>query len=157
MTVQAVIRVRGRTHVKSEIEHTMRILGLTRKNHCVILPDNLGIQRMIFKAKDYITWGTVDEKTVAHLLSGRGRVAGDKKVTDAYIKENSKFQDIKSYAAALVKGEARAKDVNGLKPAFRLNPPRKGFEREGIKKPYGLGGALGNRGDKMKDLVERMI
>ena len=39
----------------------------------------------------------------------------------------------------------------------RLNPPRKGFGRKGIKKPFTMGGALGNRGEKMDDLVMRMI
>jgi large subunit ribosomal protein L30 len=112
---------------------------------------------MIFKAKDYITWGPVDEKTIEAILKERGRIAGDNRLTDQYVKENSKYADIKTLAAALAKDETRLKDVKGLKHYFRLNPPRKGFEREGIKQPYNLGGAIGPRGDKMKELLERMI
>lgn len=41
--------------------------------------------------------------------------------------------------------------------AFHLNPPRKGFGRKGIKVPFSKGGALGNRKDKINDLIERMI
>jgi large subunit ribosomal protein L30 len=153
----AVVRIRGRTHIKKEVEDTMRYMGLTRKNYCTILPEGETATRMIFKAKDYITWGPVDEKTVEALLKERGRIAGDKKLTDQYVKANSKITDIKSLAQALSKGEIKIKEVNGLKPIFRLNPPRKGFEREGIKKPYNLGGALGNRKEKIKDLIMRMI
>ncbi|MEM2121572.1 MAG: uL30 family ribosomal protein [Candidatus Woesearchaeota archaeon] len=40
---------------------------------------------------------------------------------------------------------------------FRLNPPRKGFERKGIKKPFNLGGAYGYRAEKINDLIRRMI
>jgi large subunit ribosomal protein L30 len=40
---------------------------------------------------------------------------------------------------------------------FRLNPPRKGFERKGIKKPFHLGGAYGYRGKRIDDLIKRMI
>lgn len=40
---------------------------------------------------------------------------------------------------------------------FRLNPPRGGFERKGIKTPFSLGGALGNRRDKINDLIKKMI
>ncbi|MGB9748245.1 MAG: uL30 family ribosomal protein [Candidatus Woesearchaeota archaeon] len=40
---------------------------------------------------------------------------------------------------------------------FRLNPPRKGFERKGIKKPFNLGGAYGYRGEKINELIKRMI
>jgi large subunit ribosomal protein L30 len=40
---------------------------------------------------------------------------------------------------------------------FRLNPPKKGFGRKGIKLDYTIGGALGDRGDKINDLIRRMI
>lgn len=39
---------------------------------------------------------------------------------------------------------------------YLLNPPRKGFERKGIKVPYSLGGALGPR-DNIDELIKRMI
>jgi large subunit ribosomal protein L30 len=40
---------------------------------------------------------------------------------------------------------------------FRLSPPRGGFERKGIKTPFTMGGALGNRKEKINDLIKRMI
>jgi large subunit ribosomal protein L30 len=40
---------------------------------------------------------------------------------------------------------------------YRLNPPRKGYGRKGIKKSFHIGGALGNRGEKINDLLQRMI
>ncbi|RJQ20782.1 50S ribosomal protein L30 [Candidatus Woesearchaeota archaeon] len=40
---------------------------------------------------------------------------------------------------------------------FRLNPPRKGYGRKGVKIAFKSGGALGNRGEKMNDLVMRMM
>lgn len=153
----AVLRVRGRVHVKHEISDNMRFMGLTRKNYCTILPDNEQSRSMIHKSKDYLTWGETGETTMIALIKERGRIAGDARVTDQYIKENSKFADIKSLAAALAKGETRLKEVKGMKSFFRLNPPRKGFEREGIKQPFNQGGALGNRKDKINQLVERML
>jgi large subunit ribosomal protein L30 len=39
----------------------------------------------------------------------------------------------------------------------RLNPPKKGFGRKGIKMPFKLGGALGDRGEKINDLITRML
>lgn len=44
-----------------------------------------------------------------------------------------------------------------LKKFFRLHPPRKGWERKGTKVSYKAGGALGYRGDKINDLVKRML
>lgn len=48
----------------------------------------------------------------------------------------------------------KGKDVN-LK-SYSLSPPRGGFERKGIKKPFSIGGALGER-DNMDDLLSRMV
>jgi len=43
------------------------------------------------------------------------------------------------------------------KPFFRLSPPRKGFERKGIKVSFQAGGALGYRAEKIKELIAKMI
>lgn len=40
---------------------------------------------------------------------------------------------------------------------FKLNPPRKGYGRKGVKLPFSKGGALGYRANKINDLVKRMI
>lgn len=40
---------------------------------------------------------------------------------------------------------------------FALQPPRGGFERKGIKTPYASKGALGYRGDKINELIKKMI
>jgi large subunit ribosomal protein L30 len=46
---------------------------------------------------------------------------------------------------------------DGKKSFFRLNPPRGGFERKGVKTPFIKGGALGDRGEKMGDLIAKML
>lgn len=40
---------------------------------------------------------------------------------------------------------------------YNLNSPRKGYGRKGIKYVFVHGGALGYRGDKINDLIKRMI
>lgn len=39
----------------------------------------------------------------------------------------------------------------------RLQPPRGGYGRKGIKAPFTIGGALGYRGAKINDLMRRMM
>lgn len=51
--------------------------------------------------------------------------------------------------------EKRKKDVE--KKYFRLNPPRKGYGRKGIKCSFRIGGALGYRKEKINDLIKRML
>ena len=53
--------------------------------------------------------------------------------------------------------EPDPKDPKKIKKYFRLQPPRKGFGRKGIKKSYSIGGALGYRGVDINDLIKRMM
>jgi len=55
------------------------------------------------------------------------------------------------------RGKPNPKKKEEVKPYFRLNPPRGGFERKGIKKGFNAGGALGYRGKKIIELINRMI
>jgi large subunit ribosomal protein L30 len=43
------------------------------------------------------------------------------------------------------------------KKFYRLNSPLKGYGRKGVKVPFSKGGALGNRKEKINDLIKRMI
>ena len=45
----------------------------------------------------------------------------------------------------------------GEKKFYRLQPPRKGFGRKGVKVPFSIGGGVGYRGEKINDLIQRMI
>lgn len=55
------------------------------------------------------------------------------------------------------RSEKNPDDPKRTKPFFRLSPPRKGFGRKGIKAPFKRAGALGDRGEKMNDLIKRML
>lgn len=150
----AVVRMRGQVHVSGEIEDTLGMLRLHKVNHCVFLADNPNNKGMIQKAKDYIAYGTVDADTLAGVLGKRGRLEGDDRLTDAYVNENTDFDSIKAFAEALVNGNAKISDVPGLKPVFRLHPPRKGHA--GVKRTAQQGGVLGNHGEDIKILLNKM-
>ena len=55
------------------------------------------------------------------------------------------------------RSEPNPRDPKKTKKFFRLNSPVKGYGRRGIKVPFTLGGGLGNRGDKINDLILRML
>ena len=78
----AAIRVRGRTGIRKDIEDTLKMLKLTRINHAVIIEDNPSYKGMLQKAKDYITWGEVDADSVTSLISKRGKLPGNVKLTE---------------------------------------------------------------------------
>lgn len=152
----AVIRIRGKIGVKKDIKDTLKMLRLYNKNYCVVLdnkPQNLG---MLKKAKDYITWGDINEEVFKDLLKKRGKLPGNKGLTEEYIKEKLKL-DIEAFSKEFFEEKKSLKDIPGFKLFFRLKPPVGGFERKGIKTPFSLGGTLGYRKEKINDLIKKMI
>jgi large subunit ribosomal protein L30 len=152
----AVIRIRGRSGVAKKVNDTLDMMRLFRQNGCVIIPNTPVNQGMIRKAKDYITWGEIDEETFKELVMKRGKVAGNKPLTEAYLKDNVKV-DFDTFVKHILNSKIKLKEVPGLKPYFRLTPPRQGFERQGIKRSFSMGGALGYRKDAINVLIRRMI
>ena len=80
--VYLAVRVRGTVNIKPDIKHTLDLLNLTKVNHCVILPENDSTKGMLQIVKDYITWGEVDKNVLLKLISTRGKIQGDKNLTD---------------------------------------------------------------------------
>ncbi len=151
----AVVRIRGKVRRSAPVTDTLRMLALTRQNHCVLVREDSATKGMIQRVKDFVTWGEVSPDVLAKVLLKRARVAGDARINDAYVKANSRFKSIWDLAQAVTKGEARLSDVKGLKPVLRLHPPTGGFE--GTKRPFADRGTLGYRGKEINTLLERMV
>lgn len=151
----AVIRLRGKHDLRSSVEDTLKMLHLTRQNHCVVVPQDPTHQGMLKVVKDFVTWGEVDEQTLAKALLRRGRAVGDKPIDDAFVKSHSRFKSIWDLSQALAKGDATMKEVRDLRPVLRLHPPVKGLRA--IKRGYNDRGDLGYRGQAINALIQRML
>ena len=150
----AVVRVRGPVNVRYTIEDTMKMLRLHKVNHCVFVPENPHYKGMVQKVKDYVAYGKIDAKILAEVLENRGRLEGDTRLTEEYIRENTDYDSIQAFAEAVVEGKTSLKDVPKLKPVFRLHPPRKGHA--GIKRTVQQGGELGNHNENINVLLHKM-
>ena len=136
----AVILVRGLADRSRDILRTLELLSLRRKNQCVVLNNTPSNKGMVVKVKDFVTWGELSDETFHELVKRRGEIL--LRVSD----RNKKY----NYKTLSVNGKA-------YKTYFRLNPPQKGFGRNGLKVAYKAGGALGYRGEKINDLIKRML
>ena len=137
-----IVRVRGTIDAKNDIDRTLNQLRLYKKNYCVIVPGNESYAGMVNKVNDYVTWGDLDEETYNLLV--------DKKGEEYKGRVSDKKEKIKYNHFLDVKGKK-------IKKFFRLNSPRKGYGRKGIKTPFNKGGALGYRAEKINDLIKRMV
>ncbi len=131
----AVIRVRGRIGVRRSIKETLVRMNLNRVNSLALLfgtKSNIG---MIKKCNDFVTYGAVNADMLGKLLAKKEAKASKEDVE------------------ALMSGKTKAKEVLSL--PIRLKPPRHGYE--GTKISFSNGGAMGYRGDKINELLYRMV
>ncbi len=150
----AVVRVRGPAGRRKEIEDTLKMLRLKKPNNCVMIPETKEYLGMLKKAKDLITWGNINKKTLSLLIEKRGKILGDKNIDKESLKDITGFESFDDFSEALIKGKVEIKDYKKIKPVFKLNPPKHGYKS--IRLPYPKGD-LGNREDRINELLERMV
>jgi large subunit ribosomal protein L30 len=88
------------------------------------------------------------KRNYATIVEESPAVLGQLKKVQSYATWGPVSDDVAKKLAARARGDGRW---------FALQPPRKGYGRKGIKMPFSKGGALGNRGEKINDLLMRMI
>ncbi|MEM0128047.1 MAG: 50S ribosomal protein L30 [Thermoplasmatales archaeon] len=148
----AAIKIRGSNKTEVGIRRAFEELRLNRNNHLVIVDESqLG---QLKKAKDYITWGEIDKEHLVKLLEKDAVMTGGKHLGDNVLKELG-FGSFEEMASKLMDGSIRIKDIPGLKPVFRMNPPKGGYKS--TKRPYSMRGDLGYRGSAINDLIDRML
>jgi large subunit ribosomal protein L30 len=131
----AIIRVRGRIGVRRSINETLDRLNLNRVNSLSLIfgtKSNIG---MIKKCNDFITYGEINRDALEKVLSRKG--------------SKSSGDDVNM----VLSGKKKARDV--LEVPIRLKPPKHGYE--GTKQGFSDGGALGYRGEKINELLSRMV
>jgi large subunit ribosomal protein L30 len=149
------VRIRGLSDIPQETKDTLMMLRLTRNCHATLLDDRPAYNGMLRKSKNCLTWGEVSQESIALLLKNRGRLVGDKKLTDEYAKELG-YESLDDLAEAIFKVDVEFSSLPEVKPVFRLRPPKKGFKGK-VKRSYAAGGEAGYRGEAINDLLKRMV
>ncbi len=109
---------------------------------------------MLRKAQNCATWGEPSKETIIRLLKERGRSVGNKRLSEEDAKKLG-YDTLEKLADEIYSLDVQLKDLSGIKPVFRLHPPRKGFKGS-VKKSFKTGGVTGYRGEAINDLVNRM-
>lgn len=150
----AVVRIRGVSDVRGDIQDTLKMLNLAHNCNATILDDRPSYHGMLQKAQSYVTWGEASKETITILLKERGKTVGNNRVTDEYAQKNG-YDSLDELAEAIHSLEVQFKSLYDIKPVFRLHPPRKGFKGS-VKKSHRSGGATGYRGEAINELIRRM-
>lgn len=142
----AIIRILGLVGVNKHVEATLERLRLKRRYACVIVPETPEINGMLEKTRAKIAYGRIDKETLKLLILKRGKLPGNKPVDTKKISESA--------VEEIFSGKKKLKDF-GMKPFFRLHPPVGGFKKS--TKQFYPKGMLGNHGEKINELIRRML
>jgi large subunit ribosomal protein L30 len=136
----------------------METLKMENTFRARLLESNPSTLGMLRTAKNLVAWGQVNPDVMEVLLRKRAEREGNKKLDDDFAKVFFKKETIADLAKSVVAGEIGVKDLwlAGVKPRFRLHPPKGGFKRS-TRRAATDGGELGNRGEDINRLVKRMI
>jgi large subunit ribosomal protein L30 len=148
------VRVRGTVRASLNVRETLQMLHLTRNNYAVLIDNRPSFIGMLRAAQNFITWGEASKEAVHMLIRRKGKLAGNKKITEEYA-QTANFKSLDELADAIFNCSVEYRKLPNIQPVFKLHPPSKGFKGK-IKKSYGTGGELGYRGEKINELIERM-
>jgi large subunit ribosomal protein L30 len=136
-----IVRLKGLVKVDRKIQDTLSMLRLRRKNVCVIVDDTKEVMGMIKKVENYIAYGKIDKETLKKLIEKRAEPHNKRKVKD---------EDVDS----IFTNKKKLQDL-GIKPFFRLHPPRGGFKKS--TKVLWPKGILGNQDKDINKLIKKML
>ena len=135
-----LIRIAGHVDMNQDMEETLFRIRLRRKYAAVLLKETEENKKLIMKIRNFVAYGKIDAETLKLLISKRAISIDKKKVDADKIIEALEKKDLAS---------------QGVKPYFRLHPPRGGIDSRihfGVRK-----GVLGDNKEKINDLVRRML
>jgi len=149
------IRIRGTISALREARETLQMLHLNRNNNGVLIDNRPSFIGMLRKVQSFITWGEPTKETLVSLIKKKARTIGDKKATDEYAVKSG-FKSLDDLAKAVYECRVTFNDLPDIQPTLRLHPPTKGYKNK-IKRSFAAGGESGYRGDKINELIIRMI
>jgi large subunit ribosomal protein L30 len=133
-----VIRISGQVEMLTYIKETLFRMHLRKKYSAVLLKETEETKNLLSQIRNFVAYGKIDSKTLEELISKRAKSIDGKKI------------DAKKVAELIEKDGI---EKSGIKPFFRLHPPRKGID----SKSHYPKGILGDNGDKINELVRRML
>lgn len=151
----AVVRVRGLVNMSPDVKETLSLLRLTRNCHITLVDNRASFLGMLKKVHSFVTWGEITKDTLLLLLKDRGRLAGNKKLSDEYAQRIG-YKNLDALAEAIYTQQVEFQRLPDIKPVFRAHPPKKGYKGK-IKKSYTSGGVTGYRGEAVNELIEKMV
>lgn len=154
MGLLLVVNLHGKINSSAPVRKALLELKVERKFSASVVTDDPATLGMLKLCKDYVTWAPTDAGLLTTLLEKRGMVSSTAKLDGAALMAMG-FKRHEELAEKMIQEQLRLSQVQGVRPFFRLAPPKGGF-KESLRKQFSEKGTLG-RNPKLSDLVRRMV
>lgn len=135
-----VIRISGDVEITDRLRETLSRMRLRRKYLAVLMKDDETTKNLLNATRNLVAYGTISKEMLTELLNKRAQPIAGKKM------------DI---AGAIANIDKKSLEDFGIKPFFRLHPPRGGIDS---KIHFGRkAGVLGDNKEHINELVARML
>ena len=154
MGLLLVLNLRGKINSTDGVRKALGELKVERRFSATVVTDDgqtLGILRA---CKDFVAWAPVDPKLLADLLKARGMVSESRRLDQDALKALG-FKKYEDFADKILKEGKRLSAYEGIRPFFRLSPPRGGYKLSS-RRQASEKGILGSN-PRLSELVGRMV
>ena len=149
-----VVNMRGIVNTRTPVRKTLEQLSIAHRFNATIVPDNEAYVGMLNSAKEHVAWCKLDASTASKLLKARSEKSTGRRFKESELQGNG-FQSFDDAARAFETGSASLKNVEGMRPFFRLSPPKGGFKRS-TRRQFNQGGVLGLN-EELPKLLDKML
>ena len=154
MALLLVLNLHGAINSSGPVREALEEMKVARRFSATVVPGDAPTMGALSLCKDRLAWAPIDADLLAVLLKKRGMVSATKALDPATLKKLG-CKDCEELAVKMVEGGIRLSAIEGVKPYFRLAPPKGGFKRS-MRRGTSEEGILGSN-PKLSELVRRMI
>ncbi|MDA4127929.1 MAG: uL30 family ribosomal protein [Thaumarchaeota archaeon] len=154
MGLLLVVNFHGTINVPHAARKALVELHIERKFSATVVKDDGQTVGILKLCKDYLAWSPFEAELLAALLKSRAKVSETKRLDEKALKTLG-FKKYEDLATKIVKDEMKLSSVEGLRPFFKLAPPRGGF-KQSTRRQSQERGVLGAN-PKLSEIIKRMI
>jgi large subunit ribosomal protein L30 len=154
MGILLVVNLHGKINSSAPVRRALAEMKVERKFSATIVADDVNTLGMLRLCKDYVAWCPAEKSVLNELLQKRGMVSETRRL-DAPALKALGYKNYDDLADKMLREGQRLSSVSGLRPFFKLSPPRGGFGAS-LRRQHTQKGMLGNNPD-LTGTVRRMI
>jgi large subunit ribosomal protein L30 len=154
MSLFLVVNLHGKINSSAPVRKALQELKVERKFTATVVPDDASTAGMLGLCKEYVAWSAVDSELLTELLEKRGMASESRRLSGEALAKLG-FKKHRDLAEKLLKENARLSSIKGIRPFFRLSPPKGGF-KSSMRRQYTEKGVLG-KNPKLPEIVRRML